>query len=49
MFGYNDMNTYVPNPFAVDEMIRMSGAGRQPKGKKYYSKRKKKNRKYGCK
>ena len=34
MFGYNDMNTYVPNPFAVDEMIRMSGAGRKPKGKK---------------
>ena len=32
MFGYNDMNTYVPNPFAVDEMIRMSGAGRKPKG-----------------
>ena len=34
MFGYNDMNTYVPNPFAVDDMIRMSGAGRKPKGKK---------------
>ena len=34
MFGYNDMNTYTPNPFAVDEMIRMSGAGRKPKGKK---------------
>ena len=34
MFGYNDMNTYVPNPFAVDEMINMSGAGRKPKGKK---------------
>ena len=32
MFGYNDMNTYVPNPFAVDDMIRMSGAGRKPKG-----------------
>ena len=34
MFGYNDMNTYVPNPFAVDDMIRMSGAGRKPKCKK---------------
>jgi len=34
MFGYNDMNTYTPNPFAVDQMISMSGAGRQPKGKK---------------
>jgi len=34
MFGYNDMNTYTPNPFAVVEMIRMSGAGRKPKGKK---------------
>ena len=34
MFGYNDMNTYVPNPFAVDQMINMSGAGRKPKGKK---------------
>ena len=28
MFGYNDMNTYVPNPFAVNDMIRMSGAGK---------------------
>jgi len=34
MFGYNDMNTYTPNPFAVDQMISMSGAGRKPKGKK---------------
>jgi hypothetical protein len=32
MFGYNDMNTYTPNPFAVNDMIRMSGAGRKPKG-----------------
>ena len=28
MFGYNDMNTYTPNPFAVNDMIRMSGAGK---------------------
>ena len=34
MFGYNDMNTYTPNPFAVDEMINMSGAGKKFKGKK---------------
>ena len=34
MFGYNDMNTYVPNPFAVDQMISMSGPGRKPKGQK---------------
>ena len=28
------MNTYTPNPFAVDQMINMSGASRKPKGKK---------------
>ena len=34
MFGYNDMNTYVPNPFAVNDMIRMSGSGRKPQRNK---------------
>ena len=38
MFGYNDMNTYVPNPFAVDDMIRMSGAGRRPMKPEDYGK-----------
>ena len=36
MFGYNDMNTYVPNPFAVNDMIRMSGAGRKPQRNKMW-------------
>ena len=38
MFGYNDMNTYVPNPFAVNDMIRMIGAGRRPMKPEDYGK-----------
>ena len=34
MFGYNDMNTNVPNPFITQGNIVLSGAGRKPKGKK---------------
>ena len=30
MFGYNDMNTNVPNPFAVNDKVTLSGAGRCP-------------------
>ena len=29
MFGYNDMNTNVPNPFATQGNIVLSGAGRK--------------------
>jgi len=28
--GYNDMNTHVPNPFAVNDKVTLSGAGRCP-------------------
>ena len=38
MFGYNDMNTYTPNPYAVNDMIRMSGAGRRPMKPEDYGK-----------
>ena len=31
MFGYNDMNTNTPNPFATDTKIVLSGAGRSKK------------------
>ena len=31
MFGYNDMNTNVPNPFATRGSIVLSGAGRMRK------------------
>ena len=35
MFGYNDTNTYTPNPFVNDNTsIVLSGAGRKPKGQK---------------
>jgi hypothetical protein len=30
MFGYNDMNTYTPNPFVTQGSIVLSGAGRRP-------------------
>ena len=30
MFGYNDMNTKVPNPFITQGNILLSGAGRCP-------------------
>ena len=29
MFGYNDMNTYTPNPFVKQGTIVLSGAGRK--------------------
>ena len=29
MFGFNDMNTNVPNPFATDTRIVLRGAGRR--------------------
>ena len=29
MFGYNDMNTNVPNPFVTQGNIVLSGAGRK--------------------
>ena len=29
MFGYNDMNTHVPNPFITQGNIVLSGAGRK--------------------
>jgi len=29
MFGYNDMNTYSPNPFVTQGNIVLSGAGRK--------------------
>ena len=29
MFGYNDMNTHVPNPFATQGNIVLSGVGRK--------------------
>ena len=29
MFGYNDTNTYTPNPFVKQSTIVLSGAGRK--------------------
>ena len=38
MFGYNDTNTYTPNPFITQGNIVLSGAGRKPMKPEDYGK-----------
>jgi len=38
MFGYNDTNTYTPNPFITQGIIVLSGAGRKPMKPEDYGK-----------
>ena len=39
MFGYNDMNTYSPNPFVTQGSIILSGSGRMKTGAEFNKKR----------